>query len=184
MKVACLLSLCTSSFAKEIFQKALRIPLQSGKSLNSKQNLPEIYNYVINCKKLLRWKESDYRKPLILEGVRQVGKTWILKEFGRLCYENTAYFNFRANPELKEFFRTTKDPARILPNLMLASAQRIEPEKTLIFFDEIETAPDVIASLKYFCEEAPPLPRRLCFPLIANPAASPCLLSCWQSQFP
>ena len=106
-------------------------------------------------RKLLRWKESDYRKPLILDGVRQVGKTWILNEFGRLCYENTAYFNFRSNPELKDFFKSTKDPARILPNLMLASAQRIEPEKTLIIFDEIENAPDVIASLKYFCEEAP-----------------------------
>lgn len=106
-------------------------------------------------KKLLRWKESDYRQPLILEGVRNVGKTWILKEFGRLYYENTVYFNFRANPQLEDFFKGSRDPARILPNLMLASAQKINPEKTFIIFDEIETAPNVISSLKYFCEEAP-----------------------------
>ena len=60
-------------------------------------------------KKLLDWKNSPYRKPLILKGVRQVGKTWILKEFGRRCYENTAYFNFDENEEYKQFFETTKD---------------------------------------------------------------------------
>ena len=83
-------------------------------------------------KKLLDWKNSPYRKPLILKGVRQVGKTWILKEFGRRCYENTAYFNFDENEEYKQFFETTKDVDRILQNLMLASGQKILPEKTLI----------------------------------------------------
>ena len=68
-------------------------------------------------KKLLDWKNSPYRKPLILKGVRQVGKTWILKEFGRRCYENTAYFNFDENEEYTQFFETTKDVARILQNL-------------------------------------------------------------------
>ena len=80
-------------------------------------------------KKLLDWKDSPYRKPLILKGVRQVGKTWILKEFGRRCYENTAYFNFDENEEYKQFFETTKDVDRILQNLMLASGQKILPEK-------------------------------------------------------
>lgn len=70
-------------------------------------------------KKLLDWKNSPYRKPLILKGVRQVGKTWILKEFGRRCYENTAYFNFDENEEYKQFFETTKDVDRILQNLSL-----------------------------------------------------------------
>ena len=72
-------------------------------------------------KKLLDWKNSPYRKPLILKGVRQVGKTWVLKEFGRRYYENTAYFNFDENEEYKQFFETTKDVDRILQNLMLAS---------------------------------------------------------------
>ena len=106
-------------------------------------------------KKLLNWKNSPYRKPLILEGVRQVGKTWILKEFGRRCYENTAYFNFDENEEYKQFFETTKDVDRILQNLMLASGQKILPEKTLIIFDEVQDCPKVINSMKYFCENAP-----------------------------
>lgn len=105
--------------------------------------------------KLLSWKKSPYRKPLILKGVRQVGKTWILKEFGRQFYDNVAYFNFDENPELKQFFQITKDQNRILQNLMLASGQRIEPEKTLIIFDEVQDCPEVINSLKYFCENAP-----------------------------
>lgn len=105
--------------------------------------------------KLLSWKKSTYRKPLILKGVRQVGKTWILKEFGQQFYDNVAYFNFDENPELKQFFQITKDPNRILQNLMLASSQRIEPEKTLIIFDEVQDCPEVINSLKYFCENAP-----------------------------
>ena len=106
-------------------------------------------------KKLIEWKASPYRKPLILKGVRQVGKTWILKEFGRQCYENTAYFNFDENEEYKQFFETTKDVRRILQNLMLASGQKILPEKTLIIFDEVQDCPKVINSMKYFCENAP-----------------------------
>lgn len=105
--------------------------------------------------KLLVWKKSPYRKPLILKGVRQVGKTWILKEFGRLYYDSVAYFNFDENPEFKQFFQLTKDVNRILQNLMLVSGQRIEPDNTLIIFDEVQDCPDVINSLKYFCENAP-----------------------------
>ena len=105
--------------------------------------------------KLYLWKDSPYRKPLILLGVRQVGKTWILKEFGKENYDNVAYFNFDENEEYKEFFETTKDVNRILQNLIMASGQKIEPEKTLIVFDEIQDSPKVINSLKYFCENAP-----------------------------
>ena len=105
--------------------------------------------------KLLQWKNSTYRKPLILKGVRQVGKTWILKEFGRRYYENTAYFNFDENMEYKQFFETTKEVDRILQNLMLASGQKILPEKTLIIFDEVQDCPNVINAMKYFCENAP-----------------------------
>ena len=106
-------------------------------------------------KQLLEWKNSPYRKPLILKGVRQVGKTWLLKEFGRRCYENTAYFNFDEHEEYKQFFETTKDVDRILQNLMLVSGQKIVPEKTLLIFDEIQDCPKVINSMKYFCENAP-----------------------------
>ena len=105
--------------------------------------------------KLLAWKESSFRKPLILKGIRQVGKTWLLKEFGKQYYENTAYFNFDENNDYKQFFETTKDVKRILRNLMLVGEQKIEPHRTLIIFDEIQVCPDVINSLKYFCENAP-----------------------------
>ena len=105
--------------------------------------------------KLIEWKNSPYRKPLILKGVRQVGKTWALKEFGKRYYENVAYFNFDENEEYRQFFETTKDVNRILQNLMIAGNQKIEPEKTLIVFDEVQDCPKVINSLKYFCENAP-----------------------------
>ena len=104
---------------------------------------------------LIKWKESKYRKPLILKGVRQVGKTWILKEFGRRYYEDVAYFNFDENQEYRQFFEMTKDVSRILQNLIFASGQKITPEKTLIIFDEVQDCPAVINSLKYFCENAP-----------------------------
>ena len=104
---------------------------------------------------LIKWKNSKYRKPLILKGVRQVGKTWILKEFGNRYYENIAYFNFDENPEYRQFFQTTKDINRILQNLILISGYKIVPEKTLIIFDEVQDAPEVINSLKYFYENAP-----------------------------
>ena len=105
--------------------------------------------------KLLAWKNSPYRKPLILKGVRQVGKTWVLKEFGKLYYKNIAYFNFDENKEYKQFFETTKNVERILQNLMLASGKKIEAENTLIIFDEVQDCPEVINSMKYFCENAP-----------------------------
>lgn len=105
--------------------------------------------------KLLEWKNSEYRKPLLLKGVRGVGKTWLLKEFGNRYYQNTAYFNFEERLEYKQFFKTTKDVHRILDNLIMASSQIIEKTHTLIIFDEIQGCPNVINSLKYFCENAP-----------------------------
>ena len=108
--------------------------------------------YILND--LLKWKDSKYRKPLILKGVRQVGKTWILKEFGKRFYENVAYFNFDENEEYRQFFEFTKDVNRILQNLVFASGQTVNPEKTLIIFDEVQDCPKVLNSLKYFCENA------------------------------
>lgn len=84
-----------------------------------------------------------------------VDRILFLMEFGRRYYENTAYFNFDENEEYRQFFETTKDVERILQNLMLASGQKIVPEKTLIIFDEVQDCPKVINSMKYFCENAP-----------------------------
>lgn len=108
--------------------------------------------------KLLDWKNSKYRKPLILKGVRQVGKTWLLKEFAKRHYGNMAYFNFDEHPEYKQFFESTKDVERILQNLMMASGEVIKrdnPEDTLIVFDEIQECPNALNTLKYFCENTP-----------------------------
>ena len=94
--------------------------------------------------KLPDWKNSPYRKPLVLKGVRQVGKTWVLKEFGRRYYENTAYFNFDEHEEYKQFFETTKDVDRILQNLMLASGQKIVPERRSLSLTRYRTAPRLL----------------------------------------
>ncbi len=105
--------------------------------------------------KLDTWKSSSRRKPLILNGIRQVGKTWLLREFGKKRYSNTAYFNFDENTEYKQFFQTTKNVKRLIQNLSLASGQEIHPETTLIIFDEIQECNQALNTLKYFCENAP-----------------------------
>ncbi|MEG0960157.1 MAG: AAA family ATPase, partial [Erysipelotrichaceae bacterium] len=89
-------------------------------------------------KDLIQWKTSTFRKPLILKGARQTGKTWLLKEFGHLYYNNIAYINFEEHEEYKQFFETTKDISRILQNLEMAIGKNIEAENTLIIFDEIQ----------------------------------------------
>jgi len=104
--------------------------------------------------KLLDWKNSKDRKPLILKGARQVGKTYILKEFGEKNYDNVAYFNFDHDNGLAQLFLNTKDPKRIIEQLSLANGKKISPETTLIIFDEIQECPNALNSLKYFCEEA------------------------------
>ena len=104
---------------------------------------------------LTAWKKSAQRKPLVLKGVRQVGKTWLLKEFGKQHYENTAYFNFDERSELKQFFETTKDVQRILQHLSLINGAHIIPGKTLIIFDEIQECNAALNALKYFYENAP-----------------------------
>ncbi|MBF0511207.1 MAG: ATP-binding protein [Candidatus Omnitrophica bacterium] len=105
--------------------------------------------------KLELWGKSANRKPLVLQGVRQVGKTWVLKEFGSRHYKNTAYFNFDEQPELKQYFETTKDVHRIIQNLSLVGGRPILPQETFIIFDEIQECPAALNTLKYFCENAP-----------------------------
>jgi len=106
-------------------------------------------------KKLKAWKESPGRKPLILQGSRQVGKTWLLKHFGKTYFEHLAYFNFDKQQELKQFFTVTKDPRRIIEYLSLVSGVPIRPETTLIVLDEIQECNEALNSLKYFNEELP-----------------------------
>ena len=103
---------------------------------------------------LLKWKESKYRKPLILKGARQIGKTYILKKFGEENYEGVAYFNFEHDEDLQNIFVNTKSPKRILEQLSFIYGKAILPEKTLIIFDEIQECPNALNSLKYFQEEA------------------------------
>ena len=103
---------------------------------------------------LIKWKGSKDRKPLILKGARQVGKTYILKQFGEKNYEGVAYFNFDHDEDLYNLFSNTKDPKRILEQMSFIYGKAIKPEKTLIIFDEIQECPNALNSLKYFNEEA------------------------------
>lgn len=104
---------------------------------------------------LEEWKESKYRKPLILQGARQVGKTYSILEFGRTHYENVAYFNFETNPSLNETFEENISPDYLIPILSHIAGQTIIREKTLIVFDEVQLCERALTSLKYFCEDAP-----------------------------
>lgn len=104
---------------------------------------------------LKEWKNSSHRKPLILQGARQVGKTYSVLEFGRTNYENVAYFNFETNPKLSETFEENINPDYLIPILSHISGQTIIREKTLIIFDEIQLCERALTSLKYFCEDAP-----------------------------
>lgn len=104
---------------------------------------------------LKTWKESNYRKPLILQGPRQVGKTYSILEFGRKEYENVAYFNFETNPKLNETFEENISPNYLIPILSHIAGQTIVKEKTLIVFDEVQLCERALTSLKYFCEDAP-----------------------------
>lgn len=104
---------------------------------------------------LLQWKEKINRKPLIIMGARQVGKTWLMKEFGKTHYENTAYISFYNNKRMDDVFQADFDIKRILMNLNIESGVTITPGDTLIILDEIQDSPKVLESLKYFCEEAP-----------------------------
>lgn len=121
------------------------------------------YNYLerlVICLKrnaileLIKWKNSEERKPMVLKGARQVGKTWIMKEFGQNYYDSFVYFNFDEEDELKSIFKTNKNPYRIIELLSMICGKKIEPEKTLIIFDEIQECPEALNTLKYFKEKA------------------------------
>ena len=103
---------------------------------------------------LVAWKSSEDRKPMVLKGARQVGKTWLMKEFGQNYYDSYVYFNFDEEYELKSIFEANKNPQRIIELLSLIAGEKILPGKTLIIFDEIQECPEALNTLKYFKEKA------------------------------
>ena len=104
---------------------------------------------------LYKWKNSPDRKPLIIEGARQVGKTWLMKEFGKQAYAQTVYVNFDSNPRMAELFSSSLEAGRIIMGLELYTDIKIDPSNTLIIFDEVQEVPRALSSLKYFYENAP-----------------------------
>ena len=110
--------------------------------------------YRYKMEELKRWKDSPNRKPLIIRGARQVGKTWLMKEFGRENYEKCAYINFDDNTRMNNLFEEDFDIDRIIQGLKIESGVNIEPENTLIIFDEIQETPKALKALKYFYENA------------------------------
>lgn len=111
--------------------------------------------YRIAIEKLYKWKSSAHRKPLIIEGARQVGKTWLMKEFGKKAYEDTVYINFDSNSRMSELFASDLDTDRLIMGLEIYAGRKINPDSTLLIFDEIQEVPRALASLKYFYENAP-----------------------------
>lgn len=111
--------------------------------------------YRTAIEKLYRWKESKHRKPLIIEGARQVGKTWLMKEFGSKAYEDTVYINFDSNSVMAELFSYDLDTDRLIMGIEMYAGKKINPGSTLIIFDEVQEVPRALSSLKYFCENAP-----------------------------
>ncbi|MCD7944383.1 MAG: ATP-binding protein [Clostridia bacterium] len=103
---------------------------------------------------LIKWKSSEERKPMVLKGARQVGKTWLMKEFGQNCYGSFVYFNFDEEDELKSIFEANKNPQRIIELLSMIAGEKILPGETLIIFDEIQECPEALNTLKYFKEKA------------------------------
>lgn len=106
-------------------------------------------------KDLIKWKETSNRKPLIIHGARQVGKTYIIKEFGKKYFDNLIYVNFETNKELSSQIDESIDAKFIINKLELFYGEKIIPNRTLIFFDEIQANERALTSLKYFCENAP-----------------------------
>ena len=104
---------------------------------------------------LVSWKDKPNRKPLILKGARQVGKTWLMKEFGQQYFKKVAYVTFYNNQRMKRVFDDDYDIGRILMNINIETKLEVTPSDTLIIFDEIQEAPRALESLKYFCENAP-----------------------------
>ncbi len=111
--------------------------------------------YRVAMEKLYKWKANKRRKPLIIEGARQVGKTWLMKEFGKSAYADTVYINFDSNSVMTNLFAADLNADRLILGIEVYCGHKIDAENTLLIFDEVQEVPRALASLKYFCEDAP-----------------------------
>lgn len=109
----------------------------------------------IAMESLYKWKESRRRKPLIIEGARQVGKTWLMREFGSRAYADTVYINFDSNSQMAELFASDLNIDRLIMGIELYTGRKIVPDDTLLIFDEVQEVPRALSALKYFYENAP-----------------------------
>ena len=121
---------------------------------NKEKRCEVIVMYREKIEELKKWKESKERKPLILRGARQVGKTWLMKTFGEEYYEKYAYINFDNNPRMEQLFSSDYNIERIIQGLKIETNINIEPENTLIISDEVQETPKALSALKYFYENA------------------------------
>lgn len=112
-----------------------------------------MYRYAIE--ELFKWKEKPIRKPMIIHGARHVGKTWLMKEFGKKAYTHTVYINFEDNVTMEDLFSYDLDTKRLITGMELYSGKKIDPDNTLLIFDELQEVPRALTSLKYFNENAP-----------------------------
>lgn len=112
-----------------------------------------MYRYAIE--ELFKWKEKPNRKPMIIQGARHVGKTWLMKEFGKKAYTHTVYINFEDNVTMEDLFSYDLDTNRLITGIELYSGQKIDPDNTLLIFDEVQEVPRALTSLKYFNENVP-----------------------------
>ena len=111
--------------------------------------------YRTAIEKLYQWKASEHRKPLIIEGARQVGKTWLMKEFGSRAYADTVYINFDSNSRMAELVSSDLNTDRLIMGIELYAGKKIDPDNALLLFDEVQEVPRALTSLKYFYEDAP-----------------------------
>lgn len=113
-----------------------------------------VYMYRYAIEELFRWKEKPNRKPIIIQGARHVGKTWLMKEFGKKAYTHTVYINFEDNVTMEDLFSYDLDTKRLITGMELYSGKKIDPDNTLLIFDELQEVPRALTSLKYFNENA------------------------------
>ena len=139
--------------------------------------------YREKIEELIKWKNSSNRKPLIIRGARQVGKTWLMREFGKNNYEKCAYINFDSNNRMAKLFENDFDIDRIIQGLKIESGVNIEPNNTLIIFDEVQEIPNALTSLKYFCENANEYHIVAAGSLLRNSIAQRNFFSSWKGGF-
>ncbi len=146
-----------ASIVRKTRKNVRNIPCKTQKNVlyyNQHMERSVIYLKRSAIQNLIYWKNSEDRKPMVLKGARQVGKTWLMKEFGEKYYNNYVYFNFDEEEQLKSIFEANKNPHRIIDLLSMIAGDKIQPGETLIIFDEVQECPEALNALKYFKEKA------------------------------